>query len=68
MSADLDCIDSLDELARLAAGRIDLFVRWSRSPALDQETGLSFDELTASNFPACRPTRSRSRPGGETGR
>jgi hypothetical protein len=51
VSADLDCIDSLDELARLAAGRIDLFVRWSRSPELDQETGLSFDELTGVELP-----------------
>ena len=51
MATDLDYIDSLDDLARLAAGRDDLFVRWSRSPAQDQQTGLSFDELTGVELP-----------------
>lgn len=51
VSSDLECIDSLDELARLAGSASDLFVRWSSSPAQDQATGLSFDELTGVELP-----------------
>lgn len=51
MSTDLECIDSLDDLAQLADGREDLFIRWSQSPAHDRKTGLSFDELTGVELP-----------------
>ena len=51
VTADLECIDSLDELAQLAVRQPDLYVRWSDNPDRDRDTGLSFDELTGVELP-----------------
>ena len=47
---DLPTIASLDELADLASGRSDLYVRYSRGPDAD-EGGTSRDELTGVELP-----------------
>jgi hypothetical protein len=47
---ELPTLDSLDELADLAASREDLYVRWSRGPHYDA-TRTSQDELTGVALP-----------------